>query len=87
MSKKREKEPRKLDKNIPVGYLYWQLPRHEALTTCDWFEECPLCYRCRAYDSKYLRCRECEIPRCNTRRHTSEMIAKMILKPQVKMRA
>lgn len=81
------REAKKLDKNVPVGYLYWQLPRHQALKTCAWFEECPLCYRCRAYDPKYARCGRCEIPRCNTKRHTSDIILKMILRPRVELRA
>lgn len=53
---------------------------------CSWYEPCPLCYGCRAYNSKYIRCQKCIEPEnggkkyniCNTELHTNKVLSRMI---------
>lgn len=64
------------------------LPRHR--TNCLWFEECPLCYKCRNYDSKYVKCLTCNLNKtdgiCHKRNiHTPEAFAMMITRERIEV--
>ena len=49
---------------------------------CSWYEMCPICYGCRAYDSKYVRCQRCaenmKFNVCDTKKHRSDLVAMMV---------
>lgn len=50
---------------------------------CPRFEQCPLCYGCRAFDSHSLECAKCErenrkLNICNREKHKPSILAKMI---------
>ena len=55
-----------------------------ARNECPNFEQCPLCYGCRNYDSSVEKCyRNCyrnnaKINICNTEKHKSKLIAKFV---------
>ena len=55
--------------------LGWQM-------NCNWYEKCPLCYGCRAYDPKMVRCEKCAQKKkfniCDTAKHRGDLIARMI---------
>ena len=53
------------------------------LRNCPSFQACPLCYGCRAYDSKYTACEACrqageKYHLCNTAKHKNHLLDKMI---------
>lgn len=57
---------------------------------CPMFEQCPLCYGCRAFDSTYEECRKCEDENkkqnvCNTHKHRSDLLARMITRPVIEL--
>ncbi|PGC56698.1 hypothetical protein COM24_07755 [Bacillus toyonensis] len=37
------------------------LPRHRIYGKCRYFEECPIDYKCRSYDSSHVKCQNCEL--------------------------
>lgn len=47
---------------------------------CKDYTPCPLCYGCRSYDSKYIKCEGCDnkTDKCNVELHTEKNIALMI---------
>lgn len=59
---------------------------------CINYQGCPLCYGCRAYDSRDPECRECKLADkqkgkfyniCNTKLHESWKINKIITKNRI----
>lgn len=57
---------------------------------CARFEACPLCYGCRAYNSRFIKCHKCRTENkklniCNTQLHRADLIAKMITKEVIKV--
>lgn len=54
------------------------------------FQQCPLCYGCRAYDPSYIKCRHCEEDAkrhiCNREKHTEKILAKMIQRQKIFLR-
>ena len=63
------------------------LPRHKANGYCSDFEECPLCYKCRAFNHALYKCRNCEVYQegslCKKELHTPEIIGKMIIRERI----
>jgi len=51
------------------------------------YEECPLCYGCRAYDSSYIKCQHCAENMkknvCNKKKHTPKALTMMIQRPVI----
>lgn len=60
--------------------LGWQI-------NCLWYKKCPLCYGCRNYDSKYLRCQKCAENKkkniCNRELHTENILNRMIAREEI----
>lgn len=57
---------------------------------CPLFEQCPLCYGCRAFDPQYEECVSCETENkkqniCNTTKHRSDLLARMITKTRIEV--
>ena len=57
---------------------------------CPHFEQCPLCYGCRNYNPKYLKCQECKLENekqniCKTDRHRADLLEKMILRERIEI--
>lgn len=54
------------------------MPRHKIYNKCIKFEECPLCFKCRAFDASDLDCRSCvlfdEGLLCNTEKHSVKIL-------------
>lgn len=54
---------------------------------CGWYEKCPICYGCRAYNPKFVRCEKCaenmKLNVCDTKKHRSDLIARMIMREVV----
>lgn len=55
---------------------------------CARFEQCPLCYGCRAFDSSMIQCLKCEEENakaniCNKIRHTEKALSMMIKRPVI----
>ena len=66
------------------------LPRNIVSGKCSWFMECPLDFKCRAYDPKFVRCQNCVLHEsegiCHKKElHTEKNIAMMIRRPSVDM--
>ena len=64
------------------------LPRHIMQGKCAWFAECPLDFKCRNYDPKYVKCVNCPLHAtegiCHKRElHNDKNIAMMITRPKV----
>lgn len=57
------------------------LPRHKVYYWCANFEECPLCFKCRAFDPRSAKCLSCELFKgtelCNKATHTPKAISMM----------
>jgi len=56
--------------------------------SCPSFEQCPLCYGCRNFNSKYDDCRKCQSENakqniCKTDRHRPDLLEKMIMKEKI----
>jgi hypothetical protein len=66
-----------LGKDYQIGYYYPELPRHQQ-NGCINYDECPLCYQCRAYDTRSLKCESCKVGPCNKTLHTPHWIAKCL---------
>ena len=56
---------------------------------CPNFEQCPICYGCRAADLSYVKCIHCaEDPKtniCNRYKHRPELLSKMITRQKVEI--
>lgn len=56
---------------------------------CTSFQACPMCYGCRNYRSDIPECQQCTVRRkrdiCDTSRHRDDLIAKMVLRPSMKV--
>lgn len=57
---------------------------------CPDFEQCALCYGCRAFSSKYLKCLECKSENekkniCRTDKHRADLVEKMVTKECIKL--
>lgn len=82
-----EKKTIRLNRNQVIGKEDMNnLPRHK--TNCHWFQECPIDYKCRAYDPKYLKCVNCKLHEedgiCHKKElHTETILSKMITRPYV----
>lgn len=54
---------------------------------CVNYQECPLCYGCRAYDSSYVKCQHCAEDMkknvCDRKKHTDKALAIMIQRPVI----
>lgn len=55
---------------------------------CPHFEQCPLCYGCRAFDPKYQKCQACKLENakqniCKTDKHRADLVEKMIMKEKI----
>lgn len=55
---------------------------------CPNYEMCPLCYGCRAYTPSHVKClNQCgqneKFNVCNTKKHRSDLLARMITKEQI----
>ena len=64
------------NKNDVIGYKI----------QCPEFNQCPICYGCRAYDPSNERCvKLCNSSkhRCNTARHKADLLSKMLSKNTV----
>lgn len=66
------------------------LPRHMMQGKCSWFAECPLDFKCRNYDSKYVRCQNCPLHKtegiCHKRElHNERNIAMMMTRPTIEI--
>lgn len=64
------------------------LPRHQAEDHgCFNMDECPLCYKCRNFNSTYAKCRSCPLAKdgllCKTNLHTPQVLAMMIKRPRI----
>ncbi len=58
---------------------------------CPNFEQCPLCYGCRNFNSKYVKCVTCKFEGqkkniCDTKKHTAPLLSKMILKEKIEIK-
>lgn len=80
----------KLDKNIRLGKEDpLNRPRHRIQNSCTTFQECPLCYKCRAYDLSDLKCVNCELKDgslCNKEKHTEKILSFMIQRERIVIR-
>lgn len=57
---------------------------------CPSFDQCPLCFGCRAFDPKYEDCKACEKHNkkkniCVTQRHKPDLVARMIRKEVIRV--
>ena len=57
---------------------------------CPNFAQCPLCYGCRNYDEKYIKCvmhcgKDTKKNVCNTTKHQEHLLAKMIVRDKIKI--
>lgn len=64
------------------------LPRHH--TNCRWFEECPIDYKCKAYNPTYLKCQNCHLHNENGICHKKELhneknCEMMIARPRINL--
>jgi|SRR5579875_1305987 len=63
------------------------LPRHKV--NCPDFEECPLDYKCRNFNPKYMKCQNCILNQdgqiCNTKLHTHEVLSVFIKRSRVNL--
>ena len=53
--------------------------------SCPNYEMCPLCYGCRAFNSKFVKCQTCKLENekqniCNTEKHQSYLLDGFIKK-------
>ncbi|WP_067923624.1 hypothetical protein [Alicyclobacillus shizuokensis] len=87
---------RQVNLTAPKSAIYGKedmlnLPRHRVLHKCHNFEECPLCYKCRAYDPKYESCRRCVLAKegllCDTSYHRTDIINRMITRERIDLDA
>lgn len=64
---------------IPQDVLGYQI-------NCPDFCQCPICYGCRSYDPKYIKCLKCGRKRkniCDTSKHREDLLAKMITRTTI----
>lgn len=58
-----------------------------AREMCINFDQCPMCYGCRNYNTRDIECEECENSRkiniCKTDLHRPDLIHKMITRTKV----
>ncbi len=63
------------------------MPRHQVHGKCASFHECPLCFKCRNFNSSHSSCRSCvlfeEGKICNTEKHNEKVLNFMIRRPRV----
>lgn len=61
------------------------MPRHKVAYTCPNFVECPIDYKCRAYDPKYVACNNCVLHEtddvCKKPHIHTERAFNMMIKP------
>lgn len=55
---------------------------------CPYFVKCPLCYGCRAYNPKFVKCQTCKLENakmniCKTEKHQPHLLEKMIKKERI----
>lgn len=53
---------------------------------CPDFQQCPVCYGCRSYDTKYEECRKCGSDKkniCNKQKHRPDLMAQLVTRPEV----
>ncbi|SFJ65494.1 hypothetical protein SAMN02799624_05401 [Paenibacillus sp. UNC496MF] len=78
----------KMDKRTVLGKEdMMNLPRHKVHGYCSAFQECPLCYKCRNYDSSHQACRDCVLTEeklhCNTQLHNERVLNVMIKRERI----
>ena len=66
-----------LGKDYQLGYNYWELPRH-VVDGCVNYDECPMCYMCKAYDTSSAKCLNCRVGSCDKEKHTSHWVSKIM---------
>ncbi|GAK42093.1 hypothetical protein TCA2_4585 [Paenibacillus sp. TCA20] len=63
------------------------MPRHQVYGECIRFHECPLCFKCRNFNSSDSECRSCilfeEGSICNTEKHNEKILNMMIRRQRV----
>lgn len=79
----------KLNKNIRIGTEDpLNRPRHRIQGTCIRFQECPLCYKCRAFNAADVSCLNCELKNdsiCNKEKHTEHVLNVMIRRERIEL--
>jgi hypothetical protein len=78
----------KMNKRTVIGKEdMLNLPRHKVVHQCSAFQECPLCYKCRNYDSSHMACRQCILAQekllCNTQLHTEQVLNMMVKRERI----
>lgn len=67
------------------------LPRHKVVHNCSAFDECPLCYKCRSYNSSHLACRDCVLAEegsiCNKEKHNEQVLNMMVRRERIDLDA
>ena len=57
---------------------------------CPNYQECPVCYGCRNYDSSFMKCRHCAEAMkknvCNRKLHRPDLIARLITREVIDLR-
>jgi|GEM_PF-3288113 len=63
------------------------MPRHQVYGECIRFHECPLCFKCRNFNSSNMECRSCilyeEGSICNTEKHNEKVLNMMIRRQRI----
>ncbi|QHW35852.1 hypothetical protein GZH47_33720 (plasmid) [Paenibacillus rhizovicinus] len=67
------------------------MPRHKVHGVCSAFQECPICYKCRSYDSSHMACRSCVLTQegslCKRELHTEQALNMMIRRERIDLDA
>lgn len=88
LAEKMVKNEYKLDKRTIIGKEdMMNLPRHKVAYYCSAFQECPLCYKCRSYNSSHEACRKCVLTEeklhCNTELHSEHVLNIMVKRERI----
>jgi len=63
------------------------MPRHQVAGYCTAFEECPLCYKCRNFNSAHIACQKCVLNQegllCKKDVHTESVLNRMIRRERI----
>lgn len=67
----------------PHSVKGWQM-------NCANYEPCPLCYGCRRFDSKFVKCvNQCgqneRYDTCNGQRHRPALLSRMVLRERIEL--
>lgn len=57
---------------------------------CPNYQECPICYGCRNYDSSFYKCHNCAENTkqnvCNRKLHRADLLARMVTREVIDLR-